>query len=136
MLFFLLLSAIFAYASGDVQLTQLRKMPNLPKPKIETTAVEILDQNQLSYCEACWGVADEAIEVWLEIFLYSGTFATCAEFCTVVETWGTGCIAVCAVLGDEAFFKLLNATDLDPVYVCQLISACPVDDCVGMSQNI
>lgn len=39
------------------------------------------------------------------------------------------CIAVCTVLGDEAFFELLNSTDLDPIYVCQLLSACPIDDC-------
>eukprot|EP01127_Copromyxa_protea_P001951 TRINITY_DN11853_c0_g1_i1.p1 TRINITY_DN11853_c0_g1~~TRINITY_DN11853_c0_g1_i1.p1 ORF type:complete len:246 (+),score=54.25 TRINITY_DN11853_c0_g1_i1:67-804(+) len=80
-------------------------------------------------CEVCWDAADDAIESWLEIALYGGTFAGCADFCNNVENWGYACIVVCSAVGDETFLHLLTSLDLDPVYVCQLLSACPIDDC-------
>lgn len=87
---------------------------------VVVTKPQAIAKPQISECAACWEIATTALESWLEIFLYGGTFAGCADFCTQVE-WGYGCIAVCSILGDEAFFYLLNATDLDPVYICQVM---------------
>eukprot|EP01124_Arcella_intermedia_P035274 TRINITY_DN893_c0_g1_i2.p1 TRINITY_DN893_c0_g1~~TRINITY_DN893_c0_g1_i2.p1 ORF type:complete len:245 (+),score=33.43 TRINITY_DN893_c0_g1_i2:66-800(+) len=86
------------------------------------------EESQIS-CKACWDVGDTVLESWVEIFLYGGTFTSCADFCDQVPTWSEECTLVCTVLGDEVFFKLLNETDLDPIYLCQLLNTCPIDDC-------
>eukprot|EP01125_Pyxidicula_operculata_P021452 TRINITY_DN8261_c0_g1_i1.p1 TRINITY_DN8261_c0_g1~~TRINITY_DN8261_c0_g1_i1.p1 ORF type:complete len:261 (+),score=46.35 TRINITY_DN8261_c0_g1_i1:32-784(+) len=91
-------------------------------------AAKVLGDSQATSCSECWDLANTVLESWVEMFLYGGTFYSCAQFCSRVS-WGDGCIAVCTVLGDEAFFELLNSTDLDPIYVCEVIDACPVDDC-------
>jgi hypothetical protein len=111
------------------------------------SAVRVAPAQSDLECTTCWDIADTAIESWLELALYGGTFAGCADFCTYVltddfskqnsqvENWGEGCIAICSFLGDEAFFKLLTSLDLDPVYICELLNACPVDDC-GVRNNV
>lgn len=55
----LLFSLAVALVFGDEQISQLRKMPKLPANHKIETSLKVVDEVDLSYCEACWGVADE-----------------------------------------------------------------------------
>merc|ERR1711865_140950 len=51
----------------------------------------------------------------------------CIQLCSGLKKKGsqTVCNLICDVVGMKTFVKVLNSTDLDPIYFCEELGACP-----------
>lgn len=43
----------------------------------------------------------------------------------------TACNLICDVVGIQEFIRLVKAADLNPIWLCQEIKLCPIDDCTA-----
>jgi len=88
----------------------------------------------LDLCPTCINVAEESINILLNLILDTGIIGTCGTLCTALaqktgsQLIGTICDLVCDVLGIEEFIKILEKSDLDPIYYCEIAKLCPVKD--------
>lgn len=46
------------------------------------------------------------------------------------------CTYACDAVGIYEFIKMVEAEDLDPIYYCELLDMCPIDDCTGDCMDI
>ena len=46
------------------------------------------------------------------------------------------CDIACDVVGIKVFTDILDNTDLDPIYYCELVKLCPVVNCTGQCLGI
>lgn len=85
----------------------------------------------LDLCPTCINVADESINVLLNLILDTGILGSCQTLCTALaqktgsEAAGVICNIVCDVVGIEEFIKLIENADLDPIWYCEIAKACP-----------
>jgi len=88
----------------------------------------------LDLCPTCINVADESINILLNLILDTGIIGSCQTLCTALaqktgsELIGVICNLACDVVGIEEFIKLIDRADLDPIYYCELAHFCPVND--------
>lgn len=86
---------------------------------------------QLDGCPACINVADESINVLLNLILDTGILGSCQTLCNALAqktgsaAAGVVCNLVCDVVGIEEFIKMIENADLDPIYYCELCKLCP-----------
>jgi hypothetical protein len=86
---------------------------------------------RLDLCPTCINVADESINILLNLILDSGIIGTCGTLCSALaqktgsQLIGTICDLVCDVVGIEEFIKLIEAADLDPIWYCEIAKLCP-----------
>jgi hypothetical protein len=89
--------------------------------------------NGIDECKLCIDFSDQALNQLLNIILQGGVVGGCAGLCSALEkktspALGTVCNLLCDVVGIEEFVKIIQKADLDPIYYCELIPACPVND--------
>jgi len=89
---------------------------------------------RLDFCPTCINVAEQSINILLNLILDSGIIGTCGTLCQALadktgsQLLGTICDLVCDVVGIEEFIKLLDNADLDPIWYCEIAKLCPVND--------
>ncbi|XP_021378016.1 countin-1-like isoform X1 [Mizuhopecten yessoensis] len=101
-----------------------------------TQLVQVPDRGNLGVdlCPTCIQFTDQAIDVLLNIILNSGVVGTCGTLCSALATktgsqaLGAVCNILCDVVGIEEFVKLLQKADLDPIYFCELLKTCAIND--------
>ncbi len=82
-------------------------------------------------CATCVAFMDDAEGELLDIVLQVGISegcAVCGRLKNHLEQ--TVCGILCEIVGIEAFVKVLRQTDLDPIYVCSELLACPKNHCL------
>jgi len=59
----------------------------------------------------------------------------CEELCALLTPYGwyavVACDAVCLGFGIDAFINLIVNEDIDPIWYCELLDMCTIDDCQG-----
>jgi hypothetical protein len=92
------------------------------------------NSNGLDFCKACIDFADQALNELLNAVLNIGVLGTCGTICEFVEQAtgseiiGVACNLACDYVGVELFIKIIDQADLDPIYYCELLTACVVFD--------
>jgi hypothetical protein len=84
-----------------------------------------------SVSDACVDFFDEFLNTLLNAALQVGVAGTCEELCGFVpNSYGqVFCDLVCLGVGLDEFITFLQDADLDPVYLCSELMACPRDHC-------
>jgi hypothetical protein len=122
----LVVIAIIGIASGS----NVLNAPSHNIRRIKST----FPQPRLDLCPTCINVAEESINILLNLILDTGIIGTCGTLCTALaqktgsQLIGTICDLVCDVLGIEEFIKLLEKSDLDPIWYCEIAKLCPIKD--------
>lgn len=82
-------------------------------------------------CTTCVSFAEQNINNLLNIILNSGVIGSCGALCSKLPNSAeqTICSLLCDVVGVEAFIHLIDHVDLDPIWFCEEIKICPVQDC-------
>lgn len=90
--------------------------------------------NAFSWCATCIDFADQALDILLNAILQIGVIGTCGDICNVVEQktgsqiLGVVCNLLCDFVGVDEFVKIIENADLDPIYYCELLKTCKVND--------
>jgi len=88
----------------------------------------------LDLCPTCINVAEQSINILLNLILDTGIIGTCGTLCQALaqktgsQLIGTICDLVCDVVGIEEFIKLIENADLDPIWYCEIARLCPIND--------
>lgn len=79
------------------------------------------------FCSPCVQLGSEGINTLLNYLLNAGVVSTCSKLCSGLHTKNeqTACNLACDLVGAKAFIEALKHTDLDPIYFCEVITACP-----------
>ena len=92
-------------------------------------------QSQLQLCNPCVQLGGQGLNYLVNEILNAGVIGGCGKLCHGLKAGveRTGCDILCGAVGIEAFVKALNKTDLDPIYFCEEVHACPAgrDDAAG-----
>mmetsp|Transcript_3060 Transcript_3060/g.3484 ORF Transcript_3060/g.3484 Transcript_3060/m.3484 type:complete len:228 (+) Transcript_3060:62-745(+) len=80
-----------------------------------------------SLCSPCVQLGQQGISTLLNYLLNAGVVSSCSKLCSNLETKTeqTVCNLACDLVGIKAFVSALNHTDLDPIYFCEVLTACP-----------
>lgn len=82
-------------------------------------------------CETCLNVAEQSIDVLLNLILDFGVVGSCQTLCAALANktgdaaLGIVCNIVCDSVGLVEFINLLGHADIDPIYYCELAKFCP-----------
>jgi hypothetical protein len=85
-------------------------------------------------CNLCVSFASDALDELLQLILNAGVLDGCNDLCeklaqkTGRKTLGAVCDILCSIEGLKAFIALVNKVDLDPIYFCQELKECPIND--------
>lgn len=75
----------------------------------------------------------QTLSTLLQIISQVGVIGSCSKLCSYLSKYGqgvvTGCNLLCDIVGITVFVKLVKAADLNPIWLCQQIKLCPVNDC-------
>ncbi|KAK7104013.1 countin-3-like [Littorina saxatilis] len=88
----------------------------------------------LDLCPTCVEFTGEAINMLLNLILNAGIVGSCGSLCNALEqktgsqALGVVCDLLCDIVGIEEFVKLIQKADLDPIYFCELLKTCPIND--------
>jgi hypothetical protein len=82
---------------------------------------------EIKLCNPCIQLGEQGLNILLNEILNAGVIGGCSKLCSGLKQKleKTACNVVCDVVGVKAFIKALNHTDLDPIYFCQKLKACP-----------
>jgi len=85
---------------------------------------------EVDLCNTCNQLDGAVINELLNYILNAGVVGGCEKLCANLN--GTiardTCDLVCAYVGIKAFAEAIESADLDPIYFCQQLKFCPVDD--------
>ena len=87
-----------------------------------------------TYCRTCVQFANQALEQLLNAIVNAGVVGGCAKLCGYVadqtgsKVVGVVCNVLCDAVGIKEFIKIVENADLDPIYYCELLKACPIND--------
>ena len=105
---------------------------------ITTKGIHILESSnktlQFSFCGVCNNFISNSIKQLINVILQSGVIGGCDELCTKAfpnqKTEENVCNMLCDAVGVYTFINLIQrySGDLDPIYFCELVHACPVHD--------
>lgn len=88
----------------------------------------------VSFCKTCIDFADQALDIMLNEILQIGVLGSCAEICQLVTTKipsqiiGVVCNILCDIAGVDEFVNIIDKVDLDPIWYCEILKACAVND--------
>lgn len=110
-------------------------MRHLPEYKIEEpfSLTEIYGTG-LDKCKFCVQFAEQATSSILNIILNVVVVGGCSDLCgaltekTGSETLGVACSILCDIVGSDVFVDVIRKADPNPIYLCELIPVCPVND--------
>lgn len=82
------------------------------------------------FCGTCTSLTGSAIQTLMNYILQAGIVGGCAKVCSAVKNkaLSTVCSLGCDIVGVKAFAAAIEKADLDPIYLCDLLKACPIDD--------
>mmetsp|Transcript_78859 Transcript_78859/g.189278 ORF Transcript_78859/g.189278 Transcript_78859/m.189278 type:complete len:245 (+) Transcript_78859:57-791(+) len=80
-----------------------------------------------AFCSPCVQLGSQGINLLLNYLLNAGVVESCSKLCEHLKTKPEqlACNLACDLVGIKEFVKALNHTDLDPIYLCEIIKACP-----------
>ena len=78
-------------------------------------------------CNPCIQFTEQGLNILINEILNAGVIGGCSKLCGGIKSKNAAraCDLVCGVIGIKTFIKALNSTDLDPIYFCEKITACP-----------
>uniref|UniRef100_A0A7S2MJG5 Saposin B-type domain-containing protein n=1 Tax=Haptolina brevifila TaxID=156173 RepID=A0A7S2MJG5_9EUKA len=84
-------------------------------------------QEKFSLCSPCVQIGSQGINILLNEILNVGVIGGCGKLCSVLPKGAerTVCDIGCSAVGIKTFINLIKKTDLDPIYFCEEIHACP-----------
>jgi len=84
-------------------------------------------RSESKLCSPCVSLGGQAINILVNEILNAGVIGGCGKLCSFLPKGvdSTACDLVCSVVGVKTFIKALKHTDLDPIYFCEEIKACP-----------
>eukprot|EP01128_Nolandella_sp_AFSM9_P000789 TRINITY_DN10910_c0_g1_i1.p2 TRINITY_DN10910_c0_g1~~TRINITY_DN10910_c0_g1_i1.p2 ORF type:complete len:273 (+),score=65.96 TRINITY_DN10910_c0_g1_i1:50-820(+) len=93
---------------------------------------------EVSFCNICVEEVVAEINIILNEVLNEGIRGDCSLLCSYLKNAyeQDACIVGCDSLGIYEFIKWLESTDIDPIYYCEYIDGCPIDDCEGDCMDI
>jgi len=103
---------------------------NIKRTKLTSDVPQV----RLDLCPTCINIAEQSINILLNLILDSGIIGTCGTLCQALaektgsQVIGTICDLVCDAVGIDEFIKLLDNADLDPIWYCEIAKLCPVND--------
>ncbi|CAF2762669.1 unnamed protein product [Rotaria sp. Silwood2] len=92
------------------------------------------DNNANDLCRDCVDTFDTLIYLILDGIIEVGIINTCDDICDYVTAKSGSPVlyAICAVgcdaLGVNEFIKIAKEVDLDPIYFCESLKICPIND--------
>lgn len=84
--------------------------------------------SEVSLCSPCYQLGEQGIGTLLNYILNVGVVGGCEELCSQLPSGKgvqTACDLVCSAVGIKAFMAAINNTDLDVIYFCEVLHACP-----------
>lgn len=113
------------------------KMGETVKSKSHAIAIKEPHATKAPMCDLCVQLASQSIQALLQIVLNSGVIGTCGALCGQLPTKleAEVCTVVCDAAGLDLFINAIDKADLDPIYYCELIKTCPVQDCPATNPN-
>jgi len=80
-----------------------------------------------SICESCVKVGNQGLTKLLNQIINVGIVGGCGAVCSALPTptEQKACDAICTIVGINEFAKVINNCDLDLIYACELLKACP-----------
>ena len=83
-----------------------------------------------SACSLCVSLTTQTLSQLLNIALNLGVVRECSQLCSGLSNTleVAACSFLCDIAGVKLFVKALDYVDLDPIYYCEEISACPHGD--------
>lgn len=98
----------------------------------EPTFKGTMSVSENSMCPLCVNVMGQTISQLLNIILNGGVIGTCSKLCGMLKQGPvitTACNLICDIVGIKEFIKLVKKADLNPIWLCQMVKACPIRDC-------
>jgi len=81
-------------------------------------------------CGVCVSFMGEAINELLNIIANVGVIGGCSDLCSYLgnKVEATVCDLLCSYVGIDVFIKLVQDADPDPIWLCEEIGICPIND--------
>ena len=81
-------------------------------------------------CDVCVSFVSQSLNELINIIINAGVVGGCADLCHLLpgRIESTVCDLLCDVVGIEGFIKLLQDADPDPIWICEELKTCPVND--------
>ncbi|XP_004365279.1 countin2 [Capsaspora owczarzaki ATCC 30864] len=85
-------------------------------------------------CPVCVEFAGDALNELINIVLNVGVIGSCGEVCGLLtnrthsRAEGLVCDLLCDYVGITEFIKAIEKADLDPIYYCELLNTCAIND--------
>lgn len=80
-------------------------------------------------CNPCFQLGGSGINSLLNYILNVGVIGGCGSLCAAALPAGgaaaVGCELVCSAVGVKEFIAAIEKVDLDPIYFCEVVHACP-----------
>jgi len=83
--------------------------------------------SELGFCNPCIQFSEQGLNVLLNEIMNAGVIGSCNKLCSGLNSTHakTACNVLCDVVGFKAFAQVIKVTDLDPIYFCEQLHACP-----------
>ena len=96
----------------------------------EVKRIDTPEQLELDLCPTCVSLLGQTINQLLNIVLNTGVIGSCEQICTKLDNSleQVACTLICADVGLKGFIWAIHKADLDPIYMCELVSICPTHD--------
>jgi len=126
-LIFVLFAIIATATASDVSNTHPYNIQRITAASSQLT----LDSE---LCKVCIDVADESINILLNLILDTGIIGTCGTLCQALaqktgsQLIGTICNLACDAVGIAEFIHILENADIDPILYCEIAKMCAVND--------
>lgn len=86
-------------------------------------------ESQVDLCNPCFQIGGQGINQLLNYILNAGVVGGCGTMCAAAIPAGgaaaVACELVCSAVGAKAFIAAISKVDLDPIYFCEVLKACP-----------
>lgn len=81
----------------------------------------------VSLCNPCTQIGGQGINALVNYILNAGVIGGCGSLCAAVPSapGKLACDLACGAVGMKAFIAAIEKADLDPIYLCELVRACP-----------
>jgi len=140
-IFVLAAIAVDPKPASPITFTRIPSHRHLPTP-FETpypnskSPVVFVDNVEADTCEVCINAAVIEINLLANQILNGVIVADCESLCegalsNISQYAVDACDIACIGVGLDEFINMLVNTDIDPIYYCQLIYLCAIDDCQG-----
>jgi len=86
-----------------------------------------------SMCSLCINAAVQEINVLLNYILNGIIVNDCEDLCSYLGNGpaSAACTLVCLGFGLDEFIYLITTAQIDPIWYCQILDMCAIDDCQG-----